>query len=173
MGSMGKQAKEAVPSLAKAIHYFLFEHAYKRQKKKYDQETSAWRVAAAAANALSAMGEAAAPAIPELQEVAKSKEWYAKEEAGKALQAIGEAARRNSKCCCIDRKCRKYEMGSTGLSAVNHPPLERAEKGRCCKVYAEKCTRGFKSLLKKAPEEQPDFQACEVSAASWPKGFGV
>ena len=67
-------------------------------------------------------------------------------------------------------------MGSTGLNAVDHSPpgLDRPEKGRCCKVYTGKCTRGYESLLmKKAPEEQPDFQACLVSSASWLEGFFV
>ena len=160
LGSMGKKAKEALPSLVKAMRWYLWN----------DTARTHWRVGASAVEALSAMGEEAAPAIPELRKVAASKSGQegqarlAKKEAGKALQAIGEAANLNSMCCCINRECYDEEMGSTGLWAVDH-------SGRCCKVYTDQCTRGFKSLLKKAPEVQPDFQACGVGSASWLKAF--
>ena len=170
LGSFGKKAKEAAPILAKAIHYYLWEYQTTWEKDRYfRQRETAFDVAVAAAKALSAMGEEAAPAIPVLRKVATTKRYWYKEklEAGKALQAIGEAASLNSMCCCINRQCRMSEMGSTGLWAVDHSPpgLERPEEGRCCKVYTDKCTRGYKSLVKKAPEVQPDFQACEASSA--------
>ena len=175
LGSMGKKAKEAVPSLTKAIRYYLWELKEDRDRDRYyGQHKTPEDIAAAAAKALSAMGEEAAPAISELRKVATSKNGYAKYEAGEALQAIGEAASRNSMCCCVNRKCHTMEMGSTGLFAVDHSPpgLESPDQGRCCKVYTGKCTRGYKSLfIKKGPEVQPDFQACEVSSASWLKAF--
>ena len=173
LGAMAKKATSAIPELRQILKLEL----EKKAKLRSFRGEHYVALKAAAARTLAAMGKDAAPALAELRDGLKSRYPDFKESCAKALQVIGAEATRNSVCCCINRKCSWKEYGSTGLLAVNHSA--GTEDGRCCKFYTGKCTRGYKSLLKKAPEVQPDFQACQVrparpagpAPASWLKAF--